>query len=76
MSPARVPHPRRQVPADYFLRCMGGEHRGLLYGGLDAAGLPLWVDAPAKAMKMRGAGLASAEHSLTRRGFAVERVQS
>lgn len=82
MSPARVPRPRTAQGPEYVLRCVTSPPRwtgkslaGFFYSGLsDEGSHPLWATLQQHASRMRGAGLASAERALERRGYTVERV--
>lgn len=75
--PDRRPNARKVGP-DYLLRLMcrtTGHEPGAFYiGRHEDTGEPLFGPDQAAALRMRGAGLASAVLALARQGFAVERV--
>lgn len=75
----RRANPRIASSPDYVLLC-GGKLSceptgalGLFYGG--TTDMVVWVGVKSEALPLRGAGLASAERALKRRGYIVERVR-
>ena len=84
--PRRPPRPGHKQPPEYILRVLHTSPAvspenalavGHYYGGRAADGDPVWVplgDSCWRALRMRGAGLASAVRALNRLGYIVERI--
>lgn len=82
MTRRRPPQPGRKSALECVLRCTHHVDAkslavGSYYAGMhDYTHTPMWMHAVdiGLAERMRGAGLASAERALQRRGYTVERV--
>ena len=84
--PRRPPRPGHKQAPEYIIRALHTSPAvspenalavGCYYGGRTADGDPVWAplnDRCWRALRMRGAGLASAVRALNRLGYIVERI--